>query len=300
MGGAILGPVVAAVLLSRFWWGSVFLLAVPVSLMLLVAGPALLPSPAAAGDGRLDLLSVLQSLLAVLAMVYAVKEAALGRQWTAPLAALLVGGTFAALFIRRQRRLTHPLLDLDLFRQPVLRSTVLVSTAVGALQGGTLLVANLDLQRVRGHSPLASGLLLVPPALCMLAGVVVATRLGRTRRPGPLIAAGLAVCALGNVAIASGILIPGLCLVMAGVGPMVSLGYGIVVSAAPAERAGAAAGVMETGGQLGIAIGVAVLGSVASIGTGHPDRVLPVAVLCAVTFAGLSAVAAVSLRQAQL
>jgi DHA2 family multidrug resistance protein-like MFS transporter len=297
MGGAVLGPVVGGLLLGRFWWGTVFLLAVPVAALLLAAGPVLLPEHRGR-SGRLDLVSVGQSLGAVLPIVYGVKELTRGGARTVPLVAIAAGVLIGVLFVRRQRRLPDPLLDLGLFRQSVLRDTVLISALVGALQGGGLLVANTYLQRVAGLPPLAAGLRLVPPAIAMLVGIAVSTRLARTRTiaPGPLIAYGLGCSALGNVVVATGHVVPGLCLVMAGVGPMVSLGYGLVVAAAPRERAGSAAAVMETGGQLGIAVGIAVLGSVATVGSGAPDRLVPVAVVSAVMFGVLSGFAAASLR----
>jgi DHA2 family multidrug resistance protein-like MFS transporter len=263
MGGSVLGPVAGGLLLSHFWWGSVFLLAVPVTAALLGAG-ALLPEHHGGPGGRLDPVSVALSLGAILTIVYAVKELARGGGPGVPAAALVVGTGCGGLFIRRQRGRSDPLLDLGLFRARVFRVTVLISLVVGALQGGGLLVVNIYLQLVEGRSPLSAGLWLVPAAASMLIGIVVGTGLVRHVRPGYLIAGGLVCSAMGNLVLAQGSVIAGLCLVMAGVGPMVSLGYGIVLSAAPVERAGSASAVMETGGQFGIAAGIGVLGSLAT------------------------------------
>jgi MFS transporter, DHA2 family, multidrug resistance protein len=264
MGGSVLGPVAGGILLSHFWWGSVFLLAVPVTAILLVAGPLLLPEHHGPAVGRLDPVSVALSLAAILTIVYAVKELARGVGTAGPALGLVVGSACAVLFVRRQRGLRDPLLELALFRIPVFRSTLLISLVVGALQGGGLLVANMYLQLVQRRSPLSAGLWLVPAATSMLIGIVVATSLVRRVRPGYLIAGGLLCSALGNLVLAQGAVIAGLCLVMAGVGPMVSLGYGIVLTETlPLGRAGSASATMETGGQLGIAVGIGALGSLA-------------------------------------
>jgi MFS transporter, DHA2 family, multidrug resistance protein len=348
MGGSVLGPIAGGLLLSHFWWGSVFLLAVPVTAVLLVAGPPLLPEHHGRGAGRVDPVSVALSLAAVLPIVYAVKELARGGGAAGPALALVVGVAGAVLFVRRQRGRRDPLLELGLFRSPVFRATVLISLVVGALQGGGLLVVNVYLQLVEGRSPLSAGLWLIPAAMSMLAGIVVGTVLVRGVRPGHLIAGGLLCSALGNLVLshgasAHGAVIAGLCLVMAGVGPMVSLGYGIVLTATPVERAGSASAAMEMGGQFGIAVGIGVLGSLAAsvyrlrvtlpvglppgaaaaareslagavaAGAGRADLagadvvaaahdafaagVRTVAVVSAVVFVALAAVAAVSLRE---
>ncbi len=271
MGGAILGPVLGGLLLASFWWGSVFLLAVPVMVLLLVTAPALLPQQRASHHRRLDPASVVLLLATVLSIVYGVKELARGGAQPLPVAAAVAGAGFGVLFVYRHRRSADPLLDLGLFRTRAYRCTVLTSTGVGALQGGLLLVVNQHLQLVARLSPLAAGLWLVPPALAMLIGVTAGTGLARRFRPGTVIAAGLLCSAVGNLALARVADAPAvwwtvaaLCLVMAGVGPMASLGYNLILDAAPADRAGSASAAMETGGQLGIALGIGLLGSLAA------------------------------------
>ena len=116
MGGMTIGPLVGGAMLEHFWWGSAFLIGVPVMALLLVAAPLLLPEFRDADAGRLDLMSVALSLATILPVIYGVKE--LARLGVAPLqvAAIVTGAVFGGAFLRRQRRLTSPLLDLDLFR----------------------------------------------------------------------------------------------------------------------------------------------------------------------------------------
>ena len=115
LGGA-LGPLFGGVLLEFFWWGSVFLLAVPVMALLLVLGPLVLPEYRDPEAGRLDLVSAALSLVAVLAVVYGLKEFARDGYGVEPTTALLVGLAVGAVFVRRQQRLAEPLIDLGLFR----------------------------------------------------------------------------------------------------------------------------------------------------------------------------------------
>ena len=125
-------------MLSRFWWGSVFLLAVPVIVLLLVAGPLLLPEYRNPDAGRLDLLSVGLSLMAVLPFIYGIKETARSGWAPGPVLALVIGAVFGVLFVRRQRRLADPMLDLGLFKIRVYRSALVLGLLLGIIAGGTL------------------------------------------------------------------------------------------------------------------------------------------------------------------
>lgn len=301
MGGAILGPVAGGILLDRFWWGSVFLLAVPVMGVLLAAGPVLLPEVRPRAAGRLDPWSVALSLTAVLPGIYGITELARSQRNPVAWAGLAVGIVAAAWFVRRQRRLPDPLLDLGLFGNRVFRGAFLLSLVTGAVQGGSILMINLYLQSVLGYSTLRAGLWMVPPALAMLATIGLGPALARGLRPAYITAAGMAVSALGYALVgqAAGLplLVIGFAIAMAGIGPGMALGYHLVLGAAPPDRAGAAAATMETGGQFGVAVGVAVLGSIgASVYRGEmrvPGSV-PVAAAgpAADSVAGAAAVAA--------
>ena len=271
MGGAVIGPIVGGVLLTHFWWGSVFLLAVPVMLLLLAAGPVLLPEFRNPDAGAIDLLSVLLSLGSIITFIYGLKTLSVhGWAWPAA-AASAAGVAMAALFVRRQKELAHPLFDLSLFTIGPLRTALALSLAVGTVQGGSLLLVNLFLQLVHGYSPLKTGLLLGPPALGMILSIMISVGLARFIRPAHLMAGGLLVSAVGYMILTrievegntAGVLI-GAALAMAGVGPVVSLGSNIIVTSGPPDKAGSASAAVETNGQFGVAFGVAVSGSIAA------------------------------------
>jgi DHA2 family multidrug resistance protein-like MFS transporter len=271
-GGLALGPVLGGLLLDNFWWGSAFLIGVPAMLVLLVAGPIVLPEYRDPGAGRLDPISVVLYLVAILPVIYGLKEIARSGWQTIPIAAFIVGITFGVACIRRQRRLPHPLLDLRLFDDPVFTSVVAIFLLVGVVQSGALLLVNLYLQMVEGLSPLQAGLRLVPAALAMIAATMLTPRLAARIRPSFVMAAGLAIAAGGYLVISRidrsmslTVLVAALAVINVGVGPLVALGYGLVLAAAPAEKAGSASAVSETGGEFGVAFGIAALGSLGAV-----------------------------------
>src|SRR5262249_11618144 len=224
--GAVFGPIVGGFMLSMFWWGSVFLLAVPVMAVLMIAGPALLPEYRNPAAGRLDLFSVALSLAAIIPFIYGIKELARNGWKAGPVVAVVAGLVFGALFVRRQRRLADPLLDPSLFRVGVLRSALVLSLVVGSIQGGSLLLINMYLQMVVGMSPLRTGLWLVPTSLAMVFTIMLSAGLARKFRPAYLMAIGMLTSAAGYFVLtgvpSSGGLtrtVVGACIAMAGVGP---------------------------------------------------------------------------------
>jgi MFS transporter, DHA2 family, multidrug resistance protein len=269
VGGTIIGPLVGGLLLEHFWWGSAFLLGVPVMALLLVAAPVLLPEyrdPARAG--RVDLTSATLSLAAILPVIYGLKES-VRNGWQAPsVAAIVAGVAFGVLFVRRQRALPNPLLDLHLFSHRVFSAALLIGLLVGGVMGGTYLFVTQYLQLVAGLPPLRAGLWLVPSSVATIASSMVAPQVARRVRPGFVMAAGLVVAVLGFVLLTQvggggglPLVIAGFGLIGIGMGPM-SLGTNMVIGSAPPEKAGAASAMSETSGELGIALGVAALGSV--------------------------------------
>ena len=269
--GAALGPVVGGLLLTRFWWGSVFLIAVPAAALLIGAGWFLLPPVAGSGAGRLDLRSVALSLGAVLPVVWAIKAASTGGDPVAVLVALAVGGALGAVFARRQLRLEHPLLDLRLFR--VGRVSVVLAALVGAgiVMAGTGLLVTQYLQVVLGYAPLAAAVWFVPMGLAVAAGTLLTPLLVRRVRPTVAISGGLGLAAAGAALLAlvpvehgAAAAVTALAVLALGTGPLFALGVGHLVGAVPTERAGSAAALSETGNYLGSALGLALLGSVAA------------------------------------
>jgi MFS transporter, DHA2 family, multidrug resistance protein len=271
MVGSALGPVVGGLMLARFWWGSVFLLGVPVMALLLVVGPMLLPEYRNPDAGRLDLISVVLSLAAILPIIYGIKELAV-HGWSVPRFVTLVAGlVIGVLFVQRQRRLRDPLVDVSLFGQRSFTAVVTALLVAGAAMAGTFLLVSQYIQTVLDYSAPAAGLLLAPTGLSIAAGALAAPAIGKRLGVRNTIAGGLAVAALGYVLIipasSSGGLVGvviGLAVVHFCVGPLLALGTGLVIGAVPPERAGSAASISETSNYLGSTIGMAVLGTVAA------------------------------------
>ncbi|MGH3756323.1 MFS transporter [Actinophytocola sp.] len=271
MGGLTVGPVVGGVLLAHFWWGSVFLVAVPGIALLLLFGPSLLPEQRSSDAGRLDPVSVALSLAAILSFIYGLKELARNGWESFPAVATVFGIAVGLVFIQRQRTLAQPLLDLRLFGNRTYRSALIVMFVAGVVGTGTYLVVTLFLQNVAGLSPLAAGLLLVPPALLMVIGNLVSPTMANHVRPAYLIAGGLFVAGLGYLmftlsSATSGpaMIFVAFCVAMVGTGPMAALGNHLAMGSAPPEKAGAAASIMQTGTELGLGLGVAVFGTLAT------------------------------------
>ncbi|MEZ0068101.1 DHA2 family multidrug resistance protein-like MFS transporter [Streptacidiphilus sp. MAP12-20] len=268
--GAAAGPLVGGVLLEHFWWGSVFLINIPLVAVLLVLGHRLLPESRDPKPGAWDVLSVVLSLVGIIGAVYAVKEAAvsgLARPdvW---LAAVLGVGSLTA-FWRRQLRLPMPLLDVRLFAHR--RFTAAVLAALIALIGlsGVVFFLSQYFQLVRGYSPLQAGLADLPAfagsTVGALAAASLAGRLGHRRAlAGGLLAMGLGLGVLGWVDASTSYLLIGAAFAAIGLveGVVYALSTTMVLDAAPASKSGAASAVSETAYELGTALGIALVGTV--------------------------------------
>jgi len=268
--GSAVGPLIGGLLLENFWWGSVFLLGVPVMVVLLIAGPILLPEHRDPNPGRFDLLSAGMSLAAVLLIIYGLKQIAeQGVGWL-PVVLTAIGLGIGFAFVQRQRHLADPLIDLRLFRVPAFSASLATYTLGIFASFGTFLFIAQYLQLVLGLSPLQAGLWSVPGAIAFIIGSNSAPKFVQRIRPAFLVAGGLAVAAfclglLTQVGLSSlGLIVFANTLMSLGFGVTFTLTVDMVVSAAPPERAGAASALGETGAELGGALGIAVLGSLAT------------------------------------
>ena len=281
-GGAI-GPVIGGIMLQYFWWGSVFLIAVPIMVLLLILGPVLLPEYRDPKAGRLDLVSAAMSLVAMLAVIYGIKLLAEGGELPMVAGAIAAGVAVGALFIRRQLRLAHPLLDLSLFRHPTFSAALAINVfGFFGMFGSFLLVAQF-LQLVVGLSPLEAGLWGLPSGVGFIAGSVLTSPMLKLLRPPQLLTLGLAVAGVGfllmtqvsgpeslPVIIAAGVL------QALGMSQCASIAADLVVSSAPPERAGTASALNETSSEFGGALGIALLGAlVTAIYRSDLGRLLP-------------------------
>ena len=267
--GGALGPLVGGFLLDYFWWGSAFLIGVPVMAILLVLGPVLLPEHRDREAGRLDLASVALSLVAVLSAVYGLKLVAENGFGWPPLAFVAMGLAAGLVFIRRQGKLADPLLDLELFRERTFSASAALLTVGILVMAGSQLFTLQYLQLVNGLSPLQAGLWSLPNAAGLMAGAMTAPALAAKLRPGFVIAGGLLLAAVGlgmlvlvSATAGLGVLVTASAVMGLGLGPMAALGTDLIVGAAPPERAGAASAISETSTELGAGLGIAVLGSI--------------------------------------
>lgn len=270
--GSAIGPVVGGVLLQYFWWGSVFLVAVPVMVLLLALGPWLLPEYRDSQAGRIDAASVVLSLAAVLVTIYGLKQVAEhGPSWAAVMC-VIAGLGLGAVFLRRQGRLDYPLLDTALFRRPAFSATIAAYALSCLAMFGVYIFITQYLQGVLGLSPLLAGLATVPWSLTFVFGSLLAPRLAR-RVPAVAVvvwgqvvaAAGFALVALVGGPYALPLLVAGTVVMALGMAPVFTIGNELIITSAPPERAGAASALSETSSEFSGALGIAVFGSVGTV-----------------------------------
>jgi MFS transporter, DHA2 family, multidrug resistance protein len=266
--GSVAGPIIGGWLLEAYWWGAVFLVNVPIMLLLLVLGP-LLPEYKDPNPGRFDILSAILVLLVALPIVYAVKKAAEQDLSWSMWAAALLGLGFLALFLRRQRTLADPMLDLALFRRQDFRVSLITATLAVFALVGTFYFITQYLMSVLGMRPIVAGLMTVPTAVASAAGSVLGAALTRWIKPGHIMGSGMIFSAVGLLMIAQlgteptlVIFFGGMFLLGWGIGSVQALASSLVVSTAPPEKAGAASGLFESSTEFGQALGAAVLGSI--------------------------------------
>ncbi|WP_051343310.1 MFS transporter [Pseudonocardia spinosispora] len=268
--GSAIGPVLGGLMLEWFWWGSVFLLGLPVMAALLVLGPRVLPEYRDPDAKRLDVLSAAMSVVALLAVVYGLKQIAQDGVTVAASVSIVAGVIVGVLWVRRQRRLDDPMLDVGLFRIRAFSSALVTNfLSIFVMVGYFLFIAQY-LQLVLGQSPLVAGLWSLPSAIGFIISSNLAPRLLSGVRPGYVVAGGLATSTVGlvlltQVDVRDGLLVLVLASVVIslGLGPVFGLTTEMIVGSAPPAKAGAATGMSETAAELGGALGIAALGSIA-------------------------------------
>ncbi|MEV4434289.1 MFS transporter [Streptomyces sp. NPDC049555] len=267
--GAAVGPVVGGFLLENFWWGSVFLINLPVMAVLVLVGIKLLPESKDPAPGPWDLPSVLLSMAGIVAVVYAIKEGAThGLSWQ--VAGVAACGVLALTgFVRRQLSLDAPLLDMRLFHHRGFSAAVLADLLTVLGLSGMVFFLSQFLQLVQDRSPLEAGLAELPAAIGavtagLLAGQAARRWSVRSVVAGGLGAIGLALAALMWLSAGTDYPVLGAVLLFVGVGAGLSFTVtaDVILSSVPKEQAGSAAAVSETAYELGAALGIAVLGSI--------------------------------------
>ncbi|MFD4636375.1 MFS transporter [Lentzea sp. NPDC058436] len=280
--GFAVGPIVGGVLLNQFWWGSVFLVNVPILLLVLVA-VRFIPESRAPQRIPLDLPSVLLSVIGVVAVVYTIKGAFFVGPWHLDVMAAFVVGVLALwLFARRQRQLPVPLIDLRLFQRRQFATSVGSNlVAVFTLTAFGLIISQY-FQVVREWTPLNAGIAYVPGAVAavLAGGVLAATAINKIGR-GSSVALGLVLAAIGFGLLARveadssyALVVVAQIAVGAGAGLTLTVTSDTILGTVPRDRSGAAAAISVTAYELGGSLGIAIIGTVLS-GIYRAQLVLP-------------------------
>lgn len=267
--GTAVGPIAGGFLLEHFWWGSVFLINLPVMAVLVLVGIRTLPESRNPHPGPWDLSSVLLSLVGVIALVYAVKEAATHGPTGTTLGTGLVGAAALYGFVHRQLTMPVPLLDMRLFRRRGFSGAVLADLLTVLGMSGLVFFLSQYLQLVQDRRPFEAGLAELPAAVGAVTAGLVAGRAARRFSvravvSGGLAAVGVALAALTTLGESTGYPVLGAALLVVGVGAGFSFTVtaDVILSSVPKDQAGAASAVSETAYELGAALGIALLGSI--------------------------------------
>jgi MFS transporter, DHA2 family, multidrug resistance protein len=270
--GQALGPLIGGILLEHFWWGSAFLIAVPVMILLLILSPIFLPEYRDPDPGRIDFVSVALSLATILSVVFGLKELARYGLSALPVLAIAAGIAVGYVFVRRQKSLRDPMLDVRLFKSGSFNSVVATHLLSMFMLAGMQFISAQHLQLVLELSPVQAGMWMVPAAIGGIIGSLLASVLVRLIRPVNVIVSNLLVGAVGfavltQVDVANGLtlLVSGLLIATFAVSLVTALTTDLIIGAVPSERAGTASGISETSAEFGIAMGIAVLGSISTV-----------------------------------
>ena len=269
MVGSAIGPLLGGLMLEHFWWGSVFLLGVPVMGLLVILGPLLLPENRDPNAGRLDIPSAALSLFAILAVIYGIKRTATDGPSGDAALAIVIGVVIGVVFVVRQRQLRDPIMDLDLFRVPAFRTSIGTQLLALIAMAGAYFYMVQYLQLVIGLAPLPAGLWLIPSTIAGMGGSMFAPVLARRFRPAFVMSGGLTMAAIGYglVTLVGGstglaLIVPAFIIMSIGMSATMTVTTDLIVGVAPPERAGAASAISETSCELGLALGIAIIGSI--------------------------------------
>ncbi len=270
--GAAMGPTVAGLLLEHYYWGSVMLVNLPVVALILALGSWALPEARSEVRHPLDPLSVVYSTVGILAVVYGITELAhAGLGFWPAYVALVFGAVLLWVFLRRQRRLPVPLLDLELFAQTRFTAAIVAQLVIVFANVGALFFLPIFLRQVGDFSPLQSGLATLPESVVSLITASFTARLiGRWGHRSALLrglavgAAGLTLLGLAIPISYPAMVIP-LMLLGFSFGLVVTVASDLVLTSASDDRVGAATGISETAFELGTALGIALTGSAVSV-----------------------------------
>ena len=267
--GMAVGPVLGGFLLGHFWWGSVFLINLPVMALLVVVGAKVIPESRNPDPGPWDIPSVGLALVGIVGVVYAIKEAAVhGYRWDILLAGV-IGLLALFVFVRRQHTLESPLLNMKLFQHRGFSGAVLADLLTILGLSGLVFFLSQFLQMVQLRTPLNAGLIELPAAVGAVGAGLAAGYVARRLSVRIVVAGGLAVVGLalagcvtlhadtGTFALGSILFVVGI-----GAGFAFTVTADVILSSVPKEEAGAASAVSETAYELGAALGIALLGSI--------------------------------------
>ncbi|MGK5628040.1 MFS transporter [Streptomyces sp. URMC 123] len=268
--GAAVGPLIGGLLVERFGWAAAFWVNVPIVLVTVAAGIWLLPEYRDAHpDHRLDWPSALLSVVGIVALAWAIKHVAKGSLAVGDLALLALALLVLTVFARRQLRLADPLLEVRLFTNRAFLAAALATLLAMLAIGAALFLVSLWLQYVHGYSPFEAGLRTLPVAIAALAGALLSPRLMERLGVRSVLAIGLGALAAGFALLALSpepthywVVAVVLAALGAGDGLAITASASVMISAVPAERAGQAGAVSETSYELGVGLGVALLGSI--------------------------------------
>ena len=267
--GVALGPIIGGLLLARFWWGSVFLINVPIAAAGLLAAVWLVPDSKSASAKAPDLAGAILSVAGIGMILWSIIEAP-ARGWSSPLVVAAGAGGLAvlAVFAAWERITTHPMLNLAFFRQRSFSAAIPAVAAVTFGLYGALFVLTQFMQFLLGYTPLQAGIRVLPAAAAVVVIAPASALLVRTIGTKLTMAAGLALIAAGLWQISGATVtttfagtVVGMVLLGAGAGLAIPTATGSVIGSVPESDSGVASATNTTAIQLGGALGVAVVGS---------------------------------------